>query len=336
MGGGNWNINNYARNTQQKINTGTNFGYSNQTRSQSQTNWKAHEDLDPKKVAGPGSPLAGQIVRESRDNAEHPNSVPIAVIFDETGSMGQDASRVQSKLANLFGLLLRKGYVEDPQILTGAYGDARTDRVPLQVSQFESDNRVDEALDKLFIEGNGGGNGGESQALAWYYLAHHTATDAWEKRGKKGYAFLIADEITHELTAQEIQNFIGDGEPQGKFDLASLAKTLQEKWEVFILVNNNYAAQGQGSVKFYQKYFGEKNVLVLETAESVTETIGIVIGVQEGNVDIEEAEEDLKEIGTTDVALQGAVKATAHLANLARTKATGNLAIDTGKGATRL
>lgn len=155
MGSGNWSANTYSTNTGSKISSGRTFGYSNTTKSQSRNTWKAHESLDPKKKAGSASPLAGQIVREARDNDEHPNSVPISVFFDETGSMGTIPRVVQEKLGGLFTLLLRKGYVEDPQLLIGAYGDAYTDSVPLQVGQSESDNRVDETLDNLFLEGYG-------------------------------------------------------------------------------------------------------------------------------------------------------------------------------------
>lgn len=32
----------------------------------------------------------------------------------------------------------------------------------------------------------------ESYELAAYFLARHTATDAWEKRGQRGYVFIIS------------------------------------------------------------------------------------------------------------------------------------------------
>lgn len=336
MGGGNYSANIYSNSTQSKINAGANFGYSKQTRGQGRGAWKAHEDLNPKKVAGAGSPLAGQIVRESRDGVDHPNSVPIAIFLDVTGSNVADAARVQAKLNSLFGLLLRKGYVEDPQILIGAYGDAKTDSVPLQVSQFESDNRVDDALDKLFLEGGGGGNGGESMGIAAYYLAHHTATDALEKRNKKGYAFFVADEISHVPAAREIIDIVGDEEPYGRLELADVFKDTQEKWEVFVLINNNISAQGQGSVAFYKKYFGNDHVLVLETPESVVETIGVVIGLQEGTIDIDEAEDDLIESGSDAVAIKGAISAVKGLSGIVRPAVSGAVKVADDTGATRL
>ena len=68
----------------------------------------------------------------------------------------------------------------------GGIGDAQSDRVPLQVGQFESDNRMDDQLRTIFLEGNGGGQKSESYELATYFIARHTVTDAWEKRGRKG------------------------------------------------------------------------------------------------------------------------------------------------------
>lgn len=337
MGGGSWNATSYAASTARKVATGTTFGYTNQTKSFSRADWKAHEDLDPKRLAGVGSPFVGKAVRESRDNADHPNSLPIVVGFDQTGSMGSVPMTTQKKLEGLFGLLLRQGYAEDPQVMISAYGDVRSDRVPLQISQFEDDNRIDENLDKLFLEGNGGGNGGESLALLWYYLAYHTATDSWDKRKKKGYAFFVADEITHEITAGQVEEVIGDGEPLGNLDNESIVKALTEKWDVYVLVIDNMTAEMQGSEKFYKKLLGEKHVLMVEDPASVTETIALAIGALEGNIDIDEdAEDDLKSTGSNELAIRSAVKATEKLKGFGGGLAVpGQLDLNLGKSGTK-
>lgn len=339
MGGGNWSASTYAGSTGKKIASGSAFIYDTAMHGASRYDRKAHEDLDPKKVAGPTSVFVGQTVRESRDNDEHPNSVPIVTIFDATGSMGNVPRIVQKKLADLFGLLLRKGYVEDPQIMIGAYGDAYCDVVPLQISQFESDNRIDENLDKLFLEGGGGGNQGETQSLAWYYLAYHTATDSFEKRGKKGYAFFVADEKVLDLTPQHVKEYIGDGEPLGKLDTNSLAKAVSDKWDVYILLINNWTAQMQRSEAFYKKLFGDKHVLIVEDENSITETIALSIGVLEGTIDIDEGVDDLEAIGAGTVAVHSAVSAVSGLRDLAGTGAVAKgeaLNISGDSGAARL
>ena len=56
----------------------------------------------------------------------------------------------------------------------GAIGDATCDRVPLQVGQFESDNRMDDDLGRIVLEGGGGGQQTESYELAMYFMARHT------------------------------------------------------------------------------------------------------------------------------------------------------------------
>ena len=69
----------------------------------------------------------------------------------------------------------------DPQIMFGAIGDATCDRVPLQIGQFESDNRMDDDLGRIVLEGGGGGQMTESYELAMYFMARHTALDCFDQ-----------------------------------------------------------------------------------------------------------------------------------------------------------
>src|SRR5262245_19495268 len=113
MGSGIWSTDVYDAASRYRVATGASaFAYSD---SGART---VHPKLDPR----------GVTVRESRDCGEHPKSVAIAVLFDVTGSMGHVPRVLQTKLPQLLGLLLRKGYATDPQILFGAIGDATCDR----------------------------------------------------------------------------------------------------------------------------------------------------------------------------------------------------------------
>lgn len=342
MGNGIYSAATYQARTASKIASGQNFAYSQQVRQT--RNYQAHESLDPKKVAGPTSPFAGEVMRESRDNTEHPKATPITIAFDVTGSMANNPEIIQAKLKDLFGLLLRKGYVEDPQIMTLAYGDVRTDNVPLQVSEYESDNRIDDCLDNVYLEGNGGGNGGESSMLAAYFLANHTATDAWDKRKKKGFVFFIGDEISHEITAAQVKAFVGDGEPLGKsLHSKDIVAQLQERYHVFFLMIDNSSASYQGSEAFYKKLLGNKSVLVVEDTNGIAETIALAIGVTEGTIDsLDDGQDDLADSGSDALAIQTATAAIkrAGLGNLAGAGvvAKGDAGIDfgTGGGSNRL
>jgi hypothetical protein len=326
MGYGTYSTSTYAATTGAKISSGTTFGYDRTARSTGR--FAAHESLDPTKKN-----VDGKLIRESRDGVDHPNAVPIVVGFDSTGSMARTPRIVQEKLANLFGLLLRKGYVEDPQVMISTYGDAYCDRVPLQVSQFESDNRIDDNLDNLLLEGGGGGNGGETASLLWYYLNKHVETDAWDKRGKKGYLFVIADEVALDLEPRHITQFIGEEEAPARDQLTvkKLAADLQEKWEVFVLLIDNSSAMMQGSQKFYTDLFGAKNVIILENDETVSETIGAVIGrLENDDLDDDELIDDLVSEGSTKAVAQKTVTAIAKLGGAPKgSVAKANLNIDT-------
>src|SRR5207248_11612586 len=118
------------------------------------------------------------------DSDAHPTSRAVAVLFDVTGSMRTVPKILQANLPRLMNLLIRKGYLDHPQILVGAVGDATCDRAPLQVGQFESGIEIEEDLAKLYLEGGGGPSITESYELALSFLAHHTSLDSQARPGQ--------------------------------------------------------------------------------------------------------------------------------------------------------
>ena len=107
-------------------------------------------------------------IREARDSAEHPASTPIIIGLDVTGSMSPVLDFVARKGMNTVCTeILNRKPVTDPQICSVGIGDVEYDIAPFQASQFESDIRILEHLEKLFLEGGGGANNHESYILAW-------------------------------------------------------------------------------------------------------------------------------------------------------------------------
>jgi hypothetical protein len=250
-----------------------------------------HPQLDPFKVN-----------RESRDSDEHPNSLAIAVLFDVTGSMGAVPRLLQAKLPKLLGLLTGTGgacYVEDPQIMFGAIGDATCDRAPLQIGQFESDNRMDGDLERILLEGGGGGQKRESYELAMYFMTRHTSTDCFEKRGKRGYLFIVGDEMAYSsVSPNEANAWIGD-----TFDrplaLPSIVAELTGRWDTYYMLPKGAAYAGDGEVLgFWRGLLGE-NVLELADLDAVCETIALTVGIGEEAIDLEEGLADLLNVGST-------------------------------------
>ncbi len=131
------------------------------------------------------------VMRECCDTAEHPQSIPVILALDVTGSMGAAAAEVARKLNEVMTLLYTK--VKDVEFLVMGIGDLAYDRAPIQISQFESDIRIAEQLDQIYLEHGGGGNSYESYTAAWYMGVHHTRLDCW-KRGKKGLIITMGDE----------------------------------------------------------------------------------------------------------------------------------------------
>ncbi len=129
--------------------------------------------------------------REARDSEDHPNSTPIILGLDVTGSMGYLSNQIaRESLHETMMKLYSTNAIEDPAILFAAYGDYIDEGV-LQVTQFESDIRIAEQLLELWLEN--GGCGQVTPSYLWHFAAAHTSLDAYEKHQKKGYLITIGD-----------------------------------------------------------------------------------------------------------------------------------------------
>ena len=200
--------------------------------------------------AGMDPRLLSNGVRESRDSLDNPNATPLIVALDVTGSMGMIAEAIARQgLRTLFEEVYARQPVPDPHVMFMGVGDAACDSAPLQVSQFEADIRIAEQLVDLWLEGGGGGNNSESYTLPWLFAALHTATDAWSKRGRKGYLFTIGDEEPPAvLTAREQRRVLGHG--QRDLHTRDLLQLVSRQWEVFhiIVEQGSYCRANPGRV----------------------------------------------------------------------------------------
>ena len=174
--------------------------------------------------------------------------------------------------------------VTDPHVMVMAVGDAECDCAPLQATQFEADIRLAEQLKELWIEGGGGGNGGESYHLPWYFAAMKTSIDCFEKRGKKGYLFTIGDEpILTGIAKRNLRRVCGAG---AEMDLSSpeLLAMASRSYEVFhvVLTNAGFASINLDQVlRTWEPLLGER-VIHCDDHEKVAEVIVSAIQVSEG------------------------------------------------------
>ena len=173
-------------------------------------------------------------MREARDSEDHPESLPIIIGLDVTGSMGYLAEKVATEALNETMMkLYSTNAVKDPALMFAAYGDYR-DESPLQVTQFESDIRIAEQLLDLWLEERG--NGDVVPCLLWYFAAKHTLLDNYQKRGKKGFLFTIGDDAECRTDMRQLTTtyyrVIGDTVSASVEDVL---KETTKKFEVFHL-----------------------------------------------------------------------------------------------------
>ncbi len=224
--------------------------------------------LDPKNV-----------IRECCDSAEHPCTKPVILALDVTGSMGDAATEVAKSLGVIMEDLYNK--VTDIQFLTMGIGDFAYDRCPLQVSQFESDIRINEQLDKIYFEFGGGGNSYESYTAAWKFGLDSTKLDCFDKRHTKATLITIGDEKLnpyidsdkwHTVVGETLQTDIETKElytrASKKFNIYHIHVAHEHGWR-----NRDY---NKDCVESFKSVIGEQHVFEC-TLDDIDKTITNII-----------------------------------------------------------
>lgn len=303
MGGGRWDDDRYTSSASSRRSAGVDdFAYSATAHS-------IHASLDPSRIL---SKPFGKL--ESRDNTEHPESNAVLVGFDVTGSNISRAKVAQKALPALMNLLGK--YLPDPQVAVAANDDWKCHNGgAVQISDFESDNRVDEHIRNIWLVGDGGGNDGESYDLLVYAAARKTVLDCLEKRGRKGYLFLYADEpFMQKVSANEVRDVFGD-DIRKDIPIEDIIEEAREMYHVFILwpVGGYEHAREQ-----FERLFGEDYVITLQDPNRICEVIGITIGINEDKIGVADAVTDLVAVGVDP---KSAASISKSLVPLSRTKA---------------
>ena len=240
MGGGYWKRDDFARYSAgmgRKVRSDGHIDTSGMRSAQDMYRARGlSPDLDPYKVT-----------RECCDSEEHPQTVPVILALDVTGSMGGALLKTASSLGVIMQDILDK--YKDVEFMIMGIGDLSYDRGPIQISQFESDIRIAEHLDKIWFERGGGGNSFESYTAAWYMGLHHTALDCW-KRGQKGIIITLGDEpLNPYLPGGRLEQLTGD-RLQGDVETRDLYRSALEKFEIF-----HVAVDDPGDC--YRRYAGQ-------------------------------------------------------------------------------
>jgi hypothetical protein len=224
----------------------------------------------------------GVRLRESRDSADHPQSLGIVFALDVTGSMGEIPKLLASQQLPAFMKILMDCRITDPQILFMAVGDVVSDRAPLQVGQFESTAELmDQWLTWTYLEGGGGGTGEESYELGMYFLAMHSEMDCMVKRKKRGYLFMTGDERPYPILSRHIVEAVIGDRLDEDLTCDEIVAELQKSYSPFFIIPDR--ARAQRCERHWRDLIGD-HVLCLDSPVDVCFVTAGVILLSEGRV----------------------------------------------------
>lgn len=240
MGGGAWTSSSYSTYTKSTrgvdVDDFINTSYSAQ---EMYTSRRLAPELNPRNV-----------MRECCDSDEHPQTLPVILALDVTGSMGDASVKVAKKLNEIMTELYADPNIKDIEFCIMGIGDLAYDHAPIQISQFESDIRIAEQLDKIYFEAGGGGNKYESYTASWYMGVHHTKLDCW-KRGEKGIIITMGDEGPNPyLPKRGLAEVTGD-KLQGDVETKDLYNDAIQKYDLYHIAVDDRSS----SYNYHQSYY---------------------------------------------------------------------------------
>lgn len=327
MGTGRYDDDVYISSTKSRAATGTpTFAYT-ATAAATHT---IHPNLDPLRINDkPFKKL------ESRDSDEHPESNAVLVCFDVTGSNYSRAVDAQAHLCELMKLLTK--YMPDPQVAVAANDDYKVvGKSAIQISDFESDNRIDDHIRNIWLVRDGGGNDGESYTLLLYAAARKTVLDCYEKRDKKGYLFIYADEpfygagnsvhAAHKpvVEKEEVKAIFGD-KIEEDIPLADIIEEVKQMYNVYIIWPEGGYVHAREQ---YVELFGDECVVTSQHPNLICELIASIIGLNEKKINATTAVDDLVAVGidkskAKDIVATASTALTITSTAIARSKSSG-------------
>lgn len=239
---------------------------------------------------------------------------PIIIMLDVTGSNINFARVVYDKLPMFYGQIEQKGYLKDFDISICAVGDAYCDDYPLQIGSFAKGIEIDSWIEKLVLEGGGGGGNRESYELAAYYLYKNTQFAP----GSKPIIFFIGDERPYAtVDSYQAQKF-GIEYEQKNIEPFSL---LREKVDnnVFMLLNKYCSRNFESEItSSWQKLLAPQHVIKIQEQKSIVDLmLGIISMISESRT-LESYKVDMQNRGQTDERINGVSKSLEGLANIIR------------------
>lgn len=230
-------------------------------------------------------------------------ALPMVNLSDVTGSMENYIDDIFKALPGIQKYVVQGAKSPlrryQTQLATGVITDIYYHRMneawlPLQFSQFEGDNRIDEQMQLLVPPRCSNDTNVEDYQFALFYLARQIEATIWHY-GLKGYAFIIGDEIGRDLvTPEDARQFIGV-ETGDRVATTRLCDEMLEKWHfAYLCVNDD-----SETIRWWGDRIGRERVIRLRHPEDIPYVEAVFCGLTEGTIDLSNAEAYLTE--TADI-----------------------------------
>src|SRR5215470_10226318 len=198
---------------------------------------------------------------------------PVVYAFDVTGSMGNLPKIIYDKMPLIAGQIAECGYLEDAEISLAAIGDILSDRAPVQVAEFSIIRKLDDWLERIWLEGNGGGQARESYEYMAYFYARRCDLPA----AKTPFFVLTGDEGFREtLYANDLARHFGGSHTN--VEAAAVFAELKAKFagNVF-LVRRQYGGKENDAIQAqWEQALGAERVVPLGSDQAIADvTLGL-------------------------------------------------------------
>ncbi|MGC4115615.1 MAG: hypothetical protein QM765_13630 [Myxococcales bacterium] len=216
---------------------------------------------------------------------------PVVYAFDVTGSMGNLPKIIFDKMPLIAGQIMECGYLDDPQVSLAAVGDIVSDVGPIQIADFSVIRKLDDWLERIWLEGNGGGQAKESYEFTMYYYAR--CADLGEP--ELPFFLITGDEGFREtLYKGDLERHFG-----GKHETVEAEQVVAELKKKFkdnvFLVRRKYAGAENEKIQVqWEKLLGKDYVIPLFSDQAIADVTLGVFALAGGTRTLDEYLNDLK------------------------------------------
>jgi hypothetical protein len=239
-------------------------------------------------------------------------SIPVELLLDTTGSMGNNVDIALKRIPDTRDLLqgvIRPGC--EAHVATGVFNDV-VDRFPdgspgivLTRSQFEMTEKMAEQMMHHIPMRGGAGNRKEDAQLGLFGAAY--LTSAYINRiGLKTYHFTMTDDAAESyIDKQQLVRVFGkdvlevvaaNGHELNPRKLPSTQDVVQDlltRAHAFcLLVSADYRV-----TRYWTEVMGEERVVAIPSTELLPEVISVIVGLTEGTLDLSAVAEYLSRLG---------------------------------------